>query len=55
MLHISLERAETVREEVRDNNTIFLLLFINGIIVTLRALCQVRVKMCKPLEQTSSE
>lgn len=49
----SLERATAVREEVRHNCTaILLLLFVIRIVAALEALCQVRVKMCKPLEQT---
>lgn len=44
-------KGETGREEVRHNSAAFLLLFINWIIVALKALHQVRVKMCKPLKQ----
>lgn len=49
---VSLERATAVREEVRHNSTAFLLLFVNWIVVAPKALCQIRVKMCKPLGQT---
>lgn len=49
----SLERATAVREEVRHNCTaVLLLLFVIWIVAALEALCQVRAKMCKPLEQT---
>lgn len=48
---MSLERATAVREEVTRNSTAFLL-FENWIVAGPKALCQIRVKMCKPLEQT---
>lgn len=49
---MSLERATALREEMRHNSTAILLLFINWIVVALKALCQIRVRMCKPLKQT---